>query len=678
MSEPGSRSSAGDGDQRRIWSCVTCRRRKVKCDRRAPRCDVCTKTGIECHYPVGGRLPSRARAQPQWSSPHQKQTDLMERLRRLEAVVTELSAQVDEANDAGTRPEGHGWQLTPNSRAVSSTEMVDADQEPEEDFGQLVTGGDGRVRIAKSFWSVFCDEVDHIFESIQDASEQSQEDFISQSSSSLCYCQSFGLGGDASMLPQRYMGASSTQTSLLLQTYKERLDPFVKVLSTDALQHLCDSWSTSQSELEPAQASLRSAAMFGAAITLTAAETKAAFETTKDALLTDLRALAERELARSKYMSATDLVVLQALLIYTSMLPYANMHDVAGPLAASTVQVAMQNGLHMEKARESRDNANVREMMWLQVCFLSSRFQVADVAVSEWPLNVAAVMTCCERLYSDSPEQRMLLFTRQTVWHLSRQMRHLSSGVESGEAETLVSAAKLAVEEQHERHLLTCKTPFAAFIQKMSQLFFAKIQHALIAQKWQQHDSGQLFAPGPQTEPIAQALSDASMTTLETMHALGTQPDWAPWRWQLQGLFPWAAMKLVFAHFGACRWTPLSERAWVLARAVVGSASDEVRRDPAWAALGKLMEAAEGQREREMQRLMGDAMAGGDYMRIIEAGQRVFYGEGLGGGVERQEEQIPLAKRDGEDVWEVNEAIGEPGSTYNWPDELAAMDAVSW
>lgn len=159
MSEPGPRSSAGNGDQRRIWSCVTCRRRKVKCDRRAPRCDVCTKTGIECHYPVGGRLPSRARAQPQWSSPHQKQTDLLERLRRLEAVVTELSAQVDEANEAGTRPEGHGWQLTPNSRAVSSTEMVDADQEPEEDFGQLVTGGDGRVRIAKSFWSVFCDEV---------------------------------------------------------------------------------------------------------------------------------------------------------------------------------------------------------------------------------------------------------------------------------------------------------------------------------------------------------------------------------------------------------------------------------------------------------------------------------------------------------------------------------------
>lgn len=141
MNAPGPHSSAGDGDQRSIWSCVTCRRRKVKCDRRAPRCDVCAKVGIECHYPGDGRLPSHSRAQAQqqqqWSSTHQKQTDLLERLRRLEAVVTELSAQVDEANEA-TRHDGRDGQLTPSSRGedVASMETVDdADEEPDEDFG---------------------------------------------------------------------------------------------------------------------------------------------------------------------------------------------------------------------------------------------------------------------------------------------------------------------------------------------------------------------------------------------------------------------------------------------------------------------------------------------------------------------------------------------------------------
>lgn len=523
-----------------------------------------------------------------------------------------------------------------------------------------------------------CFQVDHIFQSIQDASELSQEDFKPPPPSSVCYCQSFGLGGEPMMLPQLVNGISTTQTSFLLQTYKERVDPFVKVLSTDALQQLCDSWSTPHAELGPAQASLRSAAMFGAAITLTAVEIRAAFGNTKDALLAEVRAHAERELARSKHLSTQDLVVLQALVIYTSMLPYANMHDVAGPLAASTVQIAMQNGLHLKKERDGLENADVREMMWLQVCFMSSRFQVADAAASEWSTDVADVTACCGRLYPNSTEQALLLFTRQTIWNLSRQMRHLGGSVETGEAEALVNAAQLTVEEQHERHLHTSKTPFTAFIRKMSQLFFAKIQHALLARQWQQHDKGQLFTTDLQGQPIAQALSNASMTTLEAMHALSTQPDWAPWRWQLQGLFPWAAMKLVFAHFDACQWTPLSERAWVLARAVVGSASDEVRRDPAWAALGRLMEAAEGQREREMQRLMGDAMAGGDYMQIIEAGQRVFYSEGFVSSTERQQEQILLDGGRVEDAWELTEAMEESSSAYNWPNELAAMDAASW
>lgn len=173
------------------------------------------------------------------------------------------------------------------------------------------------------------------------------------------------------------------------------------------------------------------------------------------------RAHAERELARAKYLSTQDLVVLQALVIYTSMLPYANMHDVAGPLAASTVQIAMQNGLHLKKERDGLQDADVREMMWLQVCFMSSRSKVADAAASEWSTDIADVTACCDRQYPNSTEQTLLLFTRQTlllftrqtlllftrqtIWDLSRQMRHLGGSVETGDVEALVNAALLGL-----------------------------------------------------------------------------------------------------------------------------------------------------------------------------------------------------------------------------------------
>lgn len=155
-----------------IWSCIACRRRKVKCDRGEP-CTTCAKNSLECYYPVAGRLPNRIRA-PQWSSAHQKQTDLLARLQRLEAVVAELSAQVDDANDSSylappppkgaecTTPQraSHVHTTPSSSTATVVSSAVGPDMEPgSEDFGRLVTDAHGRVRIAKSFWSVFCEEV---------------------------------------------------------------------------------------------------------------------------------------------------------------------------------------------------------------------------------------------------------------------------------------------------------------------------------------------------------------------------------------------------------------------------------------------------------------------------------------------------------------------------------------
>ncbi|TQW01227.1 fungal specific transcription factor domain-containing protein [Cordyceps javanica] len=679
------------GDPRRIWSCVACRRRKVKCDRRAPACDACARTGVECHYPVTGRLPSRGRAPPQWSSPHQKQTDLLHRLRRLEAVVTELSAQVDEVNGSSAATAQHSGQLHPTASetVASGTGPEDEEEEGEgetsEDFGRLVTGGHGRVRIARSFWSVFCDEVDHIFQSIQDTSEEAaQADASNTTAPSPCVCHVFGLGGTVTLQSRNDMKASPTQVSFLLQSYKERVDPFVKVLATDTLRQLCDSWRAPPSDLDPAQAALRSSVLFGAVVALSPAETQAAFEQPKRSLLAGMRAYAEQDLARAKYLATGDLTVLQALIVYTSMLPYAGMQDVAGPMAASTVQIAMQNGLHIEGERTRLGDADIRHAMWSQVCFLSSRFQVADAAVSRWPPNTVDTMACIQRLYPGRRDHTLIFIVRCTIWNLSRQMRHVDRTTDAAEADFLVSTAKSAIEDLlHQQQLHNSKVELVEFVRTMSRLFFAKIEHASLAQKWQRRDKAQPFAQSPQSQDTAQDLSDGSMTMLEAIHALNTRPGWAPWRWQLQGLFPWAAMRLVFAHFGGCRWTPQSERAWVLARGVVGGASEEVRMDAAWPSLGGLMGAARAHRQEEMQRIMADAVASADYMRIIEAGQQVFYSEGLASGGELRHEPVDSDKmktsyEDAREMISQSPPLQEPGWSYGWSDELAAMDGMAW
>ncbi|UKZ50487.1 hypothetical protein TrVGV298_004750 [Trichoderma virens] len=163
-------------DGLRIWNCVTCRRRKIKCDRRDP-CSNCVKNRIECHFPVTGRLPRR-RDPSTWKSPTEKQAELLDRLRRLEALVTELAAQVEDGPD---RTQSILLGSLPNVTSdLCSSETVDAqigkaelpiqgspmpfkglistmkshfEGETNEDFGRLVVGKEAGLQIGKGFWS---------------------------------------------------------------------------------------------------------------------------------------------------------------------------------------------------------------------------------------------------------------------------------------------------------------------------------------------------------------------------------------------------------------------------------------------------------------------------------------------------------------------------------------------
>lgn len=96
-------------------SCVTCRRRKVRCDKRMP-CGNCRRAAISCVFPAPGRAPRRPKAPKDPSSmPHQggeggsdggaggrsREQELLKRLRKLESIVEELSGQVELEQQAG-------------------------------------------------------------------------------------------------------------------------------------------------------------------------------------------------------------------------------------------------------------------------------------------------------------------------------------------------------------------------------------------------------------------------------------------------------------------------------------------------------------------------------------------------------------------------------------------------
>ena len=151
-------------------SCTTCRRRKVRCDKRHP-CSNCSKAGIECIFPGPGRAPRRSKKPPD--------TELLARLRRLEGVVQSLGKGIDgeelqpEGEDAKTDGE-HSMEMQQQQPAEvdpppqSAAEIFNKDKimkgrktngSLDQEFGHLVVS-EGRSRyVSNRFWASLTEEV---------------------------------------------------------------------------------------------------------------------------------------------------------------------------------------------------------------------------------------------------------------------------------------------------------------------------------------------------------------------------------------------------------------------------------------------------------------------------------------------------------------------------------------
>jgi hypothetical protein len=192
LPEPNGANDTNPAEGLKVWSCVNCRRRKVRCDRRHP-CAPCTRNKTECVFPVSGRIPRRGRDAHYANPPAQKQAELLGRLRRLEAMVGDLGSQVEHAaavsqanhpvesstsatSATGATSSETGWpnNLLAHSQSASGNPRTTRDgvqtgsgmakgtsESPQvsDEFGDLVVASNGDLIVGNRFWTVFCKEV---------------------------------------------------------------------------------------------------------------------------------------------------------------------------------------------------------------------------------------------------------------------------------------------------------------------------------------------------------------------------------------------------------------------------------------------------------------------------------------------------------------------------------------
>ena len=177
----------------KVWSCINCRRRKVRCDRCHP-CAPCSRNKTECVFPASGRIPRRSRDPNYPKTPIQKQTELLGRLRRLEAMVGDLGSQVEHAaaategdlqmessvsatNATSAASSETGWpdyglgrysqtaygnpSTTLDEVQAGSSRATDtsASTQISDQSKGLVVTSNGDLVVDDRFWTVFCKEV---------------------------------------------------------------------------------------------------------------------------------------------------------------------------------------------------------------------------------------------------------------------------------------------------------------------------------------------------------------------------------------------------------------------------------------------------------------------------------------------------------------------------------------
>lgn len=145
-------------------NCVSCKERKVRCDRRRP-CFNCTKAGRECVFPTTGRIlrqPQRMRREPMVRS--EKETDLMDRIRRLENVVTTLrgGSQTEQDEDftnseISVSDDIEQGEAMASSSAIWRHHYTPSNDSP--DVGVMVDKEQGRLYVGDGLWADIQQEV---------------------------------------------------------------------------------------------------------------------------------------------------------------------------------------------------------------------------------------------------------------------------------------------------------------------------------------------------------------------------------------------------------------------------------------------------------------------------------------------------------------------------------------
>ncbi|KAK2806367.1 hypothetical protein FQN51_007411 [Onygenales sp. PD_10] len=615
-------------------SCITCRRRKVRCNKQHP-CSNCIKARIDCVFPGPGRAPRKSK------KPADK--ELLSRLKRLEGVVQSLGVQVDDEEDPGS-------ENTQSSRTSDSKEKQDAStnnyprknahfhpgfmntdprkpvqRDISQELGRLVIG-EGRSRyVSNRFWTNFGDEIEEMRDILEATSDEDDYPPPENNGSTSMHSQpheGFLFAFQSLAHTLRGFHPNPGQVLILWKTYHENVAPLITIFHLPTLGKLICEGSSDLNSLNKNTEAVLFSVYYAAVTSMNSVQCYALLGEHQDILLTRYRFSMEQAMARANLLTSQSIVLLQAIVLFLTCVRRQDDSRYVWSMVAVVLRIAQGIGIHRDGSAFALSpfETEMRRRLFWHIALLDYRAAEdhgCDPFIHEAfydtriPLNIndADISPETKEPPSERVECTDLTFTliRCEVAVTARRLSYISPNPACPKASFTLS---LEEREKHvedlnkrleERYVQHCEmtTPIFWVCATLSRLTVSRLWLTIHQPMGRDLDGLNIL------HDKRNRLFLTSIEVIEFSHLLETNENTMKWSWLFHTYMQWHSVAFTLAELCVRPPCPVVDRAWRAVESVCKSWDTKPveKKGMVWRAIQKLLARAKAFRQVQLQEL---------------------------------------------------------------------------
>ncbi|KAK5207203.1 hypothetical protein LTR72_008945 [Exophiala xenobiotica] len=556
-------------------SCVACRRRKIRCDRKQP-CSYCTKLNLSCTYPGSDQDGKRARPQ----------NDLLSRLERVESSLQRLESK-------GPAVESPHASEPASSSSHETGIARNRQRTPDPESGRLVLEeGDTRY-VTTSFWTDL-DNADKDTAARVDHPTTTEIDSVpsAESTNEAGRYQGFIFAFSSESVDLHELHPIEGRIFTLWQVFLENVDPLVKLIHVPTIQRQILHASQNLANIPPTFESLMFSMYYAAVTSVQCADTcQMLFQEERQTSLDRYRFGTEQALAKADFMSNPNVPTLQALTLYLICARPSADKTYMWSMTGLLIRLATKLGLHRDPVALGLHpfQSEIRRRLWWQILILDVRTAEdndLDPLICEhsfdtkFPANVNDVdldVNMTEAVTESENRTEMLYaLTRLKVSYGARQLVFspkftADNGYPSLSSQEKIGMTESLLKEIEQKYLRDCDTtiPLCFLAATATRMILAKIKLTI---------SHPARSSSGISQDRLQDLVGNSIEIVEYAHTLRCSEQYRRWVWLFQTYIAWDAVAFLLHSMNAGRiQSPtLLERAWKTINTFFGEWKDEV------------------------------------------------------------------------------------------------------